>query len=196
MRSIALALVPLLSSLLSARAAAQGSTGPDLLDWMGLRTGATMAFESSDGGRMCVTVGAPRRVGERAFASLDGLAWPGLPSDSRVLVPLDGTLGFFVDPTPGPRPSAEPLLDPAGWSRVGPEWSAADVLVYRFCEMCMDAGTTVVLERDGGIRSIARQSIGGPTVLTRLEGGCVEREGEREGVELEVYVEPAPAREP
>ena len=177
-------------------ALAQGTEGADLLAWMGLSPGDTMAFESSDGGRMCVTVGPSRRIGERAYASLDGLAWPGLPSDSRVLVPLDGTLGLFVDPTPGPRPSAEPLLDPAGWSRAGPEWAAADVLVYRFCEMCMDAGTTVVLEKDGGVRSIARKSIGGTTILTRLDGGCADRETGREGVELEIYVEPAPAREP
>jgi hypothetical protein len=49
-----------------------------------------------------------------------------------------------------------------------------------------------VLERGSGIRSISNQTIAGTTTLSRLEGGCAEREG----VKLEVYVEPAPAREP
>ena len=62
------------------------TAGPDLLSWMGLETGDTMAFETQDGARMCVTVGAPRRMGGRAFAPLDGLAWPGLASDSKILL--------------------------------------------------------------------------------------------------------------
>ena len=172
-------------------AAAQGQSA-DLLAWMGLETGSAMAFASSDGGRVCVTVGAPRRIEGHDYAPLNGLAWPGFASDSRILVPLDGSLGFVVDRTPGPRPTAEAFLDPAGWARVGPDWSAADVLVYRWCEACMDAGTTIVLEKGGGIRSISSQTIVGTTTLTRLEGGCAEREG----VRLEIYVEPAPAREP
>ena len=168
------------------------TAGPDLLSWMGLETGDTMAFETSDGARICVTIGAPRRLGGRAFAPLDGLAWPGLASDSKILVPLDGALDFFVDRTPGPRPVADTLLPPGGWSRSGPDWSAAETLVYRWCEACMDAGTTIVLEKGGGIRSITEQSIAGPRSLTRLEGGCADREK----VEFELYVEPAPARNP
>ena len=181
-----------LVSLLVPWPARAHSQPADLLAWMGLETGSTMAFESTDGERVCVTVGAPRRIEGRAFATLDGLTWPGFASDSRILVPLDGSLGLFVDRTPGPRPTADAFLDPAGWSRAGADWSAADVLVYRWCEACSDAGTTIVLERGGGIRSISRQSFVGTTTLTRLEGGCAEREG----VKLEVYVEPAPAREP
>jgi hypothetical protein len=159
---------------------------------MGLETGSAMAFETTDGERACVTVGAPRRIEGHAFAPLNGLAWPGFASDSRILVPLDGTLGLYVDRTPGPRPTAAAFLDPAGWSRTGADWSAADALVYRWCEMCMDAGTTIVLQRGGGIRSISNRTLAGTTTLTRLDGGCAEREG----VTLEVYVEPAPAREP
>ena len=172
-------------------AAAQGPSA-DLLAWMGLETGSAMAFASSDGGRVCVTVGAPRRIEGREFAPLNGLAWPGFATDSRILVPLDGSLGFVVDRTPGPRPTAEAFLVPAGWTRTGSDWSAADVLVYRWCEACMDAGTTIVLERGSGIRSISNQTIAGTTTLTRLAGGCAEREG----VRLEIYVEPAPARDP
>ena len=159
---------------------------PSLLAWMGLQTGDTMAFEMSDGGRICVTVGAPRRIGDREFAPLFGLTWPGFASDSRILVPLDGTLGFSVDRTPGPRPSAEPFLEPGGW-RTGADWRAAERLVYSSCFLCVDAGTTVVLEKGNGIASISRQSIVGPTSLTRIEGGCAEREG----VELQLYVAPA-----
>jgi hypothetical protein len=178
--------------VLAATPAAGQETSPSLLAWMGLETGSAMAFETSGAERVCVRVGAPRRIEGRPFATLDGLAWPGFASDSRILVPLDGSLGLFVDRTPGPRPTAEPFLDPSGWSRAGTDWSAADVLVYRWCEACMDAGTTIVLERGGGIRSISNQTIAGTTTLTRLEGGCAEREG----VKLEVYVEPAPARQP
>ena len=165
----------------------------NLLAWMGLETGDAMAFETADGGRMCVTVGSPRRIGGRPLAPLEGLAWPGFASDSRIFVPLDGALDFLVDRTPGPRPSVETLLPgDGGWSAAGPDWSEAETLVYRWCEACMDAGLRIVLERGGGIRSIWSQSIAGPTTLTRLEGGCAEREG----TEFEVYVEPAPEREP
>ena len=171
----------------------QETSSPSLLAWMGLEIGETMVFETADGGRMCVTVGAPRRIGGRPVAPLEGLAWPGFASDSRIFVPLDGTLDFLVDRTPGPRPSVETLLPGDGeWSAVGLDWRAAETLAYRWCEACIDAGLRVVLERGGGIHSIWSQSIAGPTILTRLEGGCAEREG----TEFEVYVEPAPEREP
>jgi hypothetical protein len=172
---------------------AQGEA-PDLLAWMGLETGDTMAFRAADGGQMCVTVGEPRRIGGRAVVFLEGLVWPGHASDSRIFVPLDGALDFLVDRTPGPRPSVETLL-PAdgGWSVDGlDDWRKAETLVYRWCEMCMDAGLEVVLDRGSGIRSIWSQSIAGPTTLTRIAGGCAEREG----TEFEIYVEPAPEREP
>lgn len=184
-------LLVLLLLLLGTPAAAQ-EVSPGLLAWMGLEPGDTMAFAASDSSRICVTVGSPTRVGGRPLAPLLGLAWPGLASDSRIFVPLDGLPGFFVDRTPGPGLRAEEFLPPGGWSRHDPDWTAADVLVYRSCEACVDGGTTVVLERGGGIRLIARQTMVGPTSLTRLAGGCAEREG----VRLELYVEPAPAREP
>ena len=166
---------------------------PSLLAWMGLEAGDSMAFETADGGRICVQVGDPRRIGGRPVAPLEGLAWPGLASDSRIFLPLDGTLGFLIDRTPGPRPTVETLL-PAdgGWSVAGPDWREAETVVYRWCEACMDAGLRIVLDRGGGIRSIWSQSIAGPTTLTRLDGGCAEREG----TEFELYVEPAPEREP
>ncbi|MGH7566866.1 MAG: hypothetical protein ACREK2_08555 [Gemmatimonadota bacterium] len=191
-RAVLLAAAPLLSLAAVPAAGQETPHPPSLLAWMGLETGDTMAFEASDGGQVCVTVGAPRRIGGRAFAPLSGLAWPGFASDSRVLVPLDGALGFFVDWTPGPRPTADAFLPSEGWSRTDPDWSAAEKLVYRSCALCVDAGTTVILERGGGIRSIFRQTIVGPTSLTRIEGGCAEREE----VQLEVYVDPAPARDP
>ena len=140
-----------------------------------------------------MTVGMPRKIGGRPVVPLEGLAWPGMASDSRIFVPLDGALDFLVDRTPGPRPSLESLL-PAdgGWSRGPADWREAQTVVYRWCEMCMDAGLRIVLDRGGGIRSIWSQSIVGPTTLTRLAGGCAEREE----TEYEVYVEPAPEREP
>lgn len=178
----------------SPAAGQEGTHPPSLLSWMGLGTGDAMVFAAADGGRMCVTVGSPRRIGGRAVAPLEGLAWPGLASDSRIFVPLDGALEFLVDRTPGPRPTVETVL-PAdgGWFVDGlDDWRKAETLVYRWCEMCMDAGLEVVLDRGGGIRSIWSQSIAGPTTLTRIEGGCAEREG----MEFEIYVEPAPEREP
>ncbi|HEY7816817.1 MAG TPA: hypothetical protein VIG29_01260 [Vicinamibacteria bacterium] len=187
-RNSAVLTLATLAALSPAPATAQ-KEAIDLLAWMGLQTGDTMVFETEDGGRMCVTVGSPRRIGGRAVAPLEGLAWPGLASDSRILVPLDGTLEFLVDRTPGPRPTMEALL-PAdgGWSVDRSDWNAAETLVYRWCEACMDAGLRIVLERGGGIRSIWNQSIAGPTTLTRLEGGCAEREE----TEFEICVEPAP----
>lgn len=184
-----------LLALGAAPAAGQDSSPPSLLAWMGLEEGDTMAFAASGGGRICVTVGAPRRIGDRAFAPLFGLTWPGLASDSRILVPLDGTLGLAVDRTPGPRPSAESFLEPDGW-RTGADWRSAETLVYSSCPLCVDAGTTVILEKGHGIVSISRQSIVGPTSLIRIEGGCAERDEVGEEVEFEVYVEPAPARDP
>jgi len=184
--------LPILVLATAVSAEGQEPSSPGLLAWMGLEPGDTMAFAASDGTRICVTVGPPARIGGRPFVPLHGLAWPGFASDSRILVPLDGAPGFYVDWTPGPRPTAEAFLPPGGWSRNDPGWATADILVYRSCEVCVDGGTIVVLEKGGGIRSIARQSIVGPTTLTRLEGGCAELEG----VELELYVEPAPAREP
>ncbi len=190
-RNSALLTLATLAALSPAPATAQEPL--DLLAWMGLQAGDSMVFETEDGGRMCVTVGSPRRIGGRAAAPLEGLAWPGLASDSRIFVPLDGTLDFLVDRTPGPRPTVEALLpEDGGWSAAGSGWSAAETLVYRWCEICMDAGLTVVLAKGDGIQSISQQSIVGPTTLTRLEGGCAEREG----TEFEVYVEPAPEREP
>jgi hypothetical protein len=180
------ALVVLALLALSAAPARAQVPGASLLAWMGLEEGDAMAFESSDGGRICVTVGPPRRIGDREFAPLFGLTWPGFASDSRILVPLDGTLGFSVDRTPGPRPSAEPFLEPGGWW-TGADWRAAETLVYSSCPLCVDAGTTVILEKGNGIVSISRQTIVGPTSLTRIEGGCAEREG----VELQLYVAPA-----
>ena len=175
-------------------AAAQDAPHPSsLLAWMGLKSGDPMVFETKNGGRMCVRVGERRRIGGRVVAPLEGLVWPGLASDSRIFVPLDGALEFLVDRTPGPRPTVEALLPrDGGWSATGPDWSAAETLVYRWCEACMDAGVRIVLERGGGIRSIWSQSIAGPTTLTRIEGGCAEREE----TEFEVYVEPAPERAP
>lgn len=195
--------------------------GADLLEWMGLEPGASLVFEASDGERRCVTVGEPRGVDGRPWAPLVGLEWPGLASDSRVVVPLDGSLELGVVATPGPRPhvrpllagplrsalpagwSAEALLDPAaplsapgadGWYALGPA-DRPDLLVHVECAACVDAGSRVVLGRGRGVLSIVRTTIAGTESLRRVPGGCAEREAD-EGIEFEIYVLPADPADP
>ncbi|MDX1660970.1 MAG: hypothetical protein R3326_04190 [Gemmatimonadota bacterium] len=195
--------------------------GRSLLEWMGLEPGDTQVFALGDE-RTCVTVQEPFSIDGRAYAELRGLRWPGLASDSRLLVPLDGSIGLSVIATPGPRPNPRPLLAsvdtlrwglPAGvelgnrseggsalwnlrdgWYAVGPR-NDPRALVHVRCSMCADAGTRVVLEKDRGIRSVTRTTIAGTETLSRLpDSSCAERAGE--GVEFELYVLPQDERRP
>ena len=177
----------LLVALLASAAPAAGQVarvpgGGTLLEWMGLEPGDSFVLEGP-GGRSCVTVGAPFRAEGGRWAPLRGLPWPGLASDSRIVVPLDGALDLAVVRTPGPRPRPVSLLPAgahAGWSIGAGGKDDPDVLVYRHCAMCSDAGTTVILERGRGIRSIAITTIAGTETLARVDDAlCAEREGDR-----------------
>lgn len=104
-----------LAAVLAFPTAASAQTlleGRDFLDWMGLDPGDTLVFQDGDAQR-CVTVREPRTIRGRRYAEMRGLMWPGLASDSRILVPLDGSVGFSVIATPGPRPNPVPLIETA-----------------------------------------------------------------------------------
>lgn len=188
--------------------------GGSLLEWMGLEPGESLVYEI-DGKRTCVTVGEPFRIDGRSFAALTGLEWPGLASDSRILVPLDGSLSLAVIATPGPRPNSAVLV-PApetipswagtveaatssgseGWFAAAGSRDEPRFLVHTWCEACMDAGTTVVLERGKGIRSVTRTTIAGPETLRRIDDEfCAERQREGGEIELQIYVLPDDERE-
>lgn len=212
---IATALVCLLAPVPGRAQALDLLEGRSLLEWMGLEPGETQVFRS-DGERLCVTVEAPLSVDGRAYAELRGLRWPGLASDSRVLIPLDGTIGLSMIATPGPRPRPRPLLasadtlrwgvppgttpgpltDPSlpiprvedGWYVLGPR-DDPRTLVHVWCAVCSDAGTRVVLEKGRGIRSVTTTTIAGTETLRRDDDSmCAERP--ESGVELQIYVLP------
>lgn len=193
--------------------------GGSFLEWMGLEPGDTQVVEI-DGEQLCVTVEEPRAIRGRSYAELRGLRWPGLASDSRVLVPLDGSIGLSVIATPGPRPNPRDLVSPLdtlrevlpvgtdfdrftrppieihadGWHAVGSRHDPR-ALVYTWCSMCSDAGTRVVFEKGRGIHSVTRMTIAGSETLRRVDGVmCAERP--KAGVEFEVYVLPDDGRRP
>lgn len=186
--------------------------GEHLLAWLGLETGDTLLYEREGGERFCVEVGRPRELGGRPWAALRGLPWPGLASDSQVLLPLDGTLDLGVIRTPGPRPRASELLElpgaellpydipphvdplrglPDGWHAIG---DPADprALLYTWCGACMDAGTRIRLEKGRGITRVDTITIAGAERLTLVEGAC----SPSAGVQFQVGIEPAPPRTP
>lgn len=195
--------------------------GRTLLEWMGLEPGETQVFQA-DGERLCVTVEEPRSIDGRPYAELRGLRWPGLASDSRILVPLDGTIGLSMIATPGPRPRPRALLaspdtlrrdlprgidpgtltDPSlpiprvedGWYALGPRDDPRE-LVHVWCSVCSDAGTRVVFEKGRGIRSVTRMTIAGTETLRRVDDSlCAERP--ESGVELQIYVLPGDEARP
>lgn len=210
----------LLVALLTVPAAIHGQEpspleGRSLLEWMGLKPGDTQVFQA-DGEQLCVTVEEPRSIRGRSYAELRGLRWPGLASDSRILVPLDGSIGLSAIATPGPRPNPRPLLSPLrslrvdlpsgtdlgvltdprstlqnvedGWYAVGPR-DDPRALAYVWCSVCSDAGTRVVLEKGGGIRSVTRTTIAGTETLRRVDDVmCAERP--EAGVEFQIYLLP------
>ncbi|MDX1623220.1 MAG: hypothetical protein R3199_04480 [Gemmatimonadota bacterium] len=188
--------------------------GGSLLAWMGLEPGESLVYEI-DGRRICVTVDEPLEIRGRRYAPLRGLEWPGMASDSRILVPLDGALELSTIATPGFRPHPRPLLSrpdsalawavdleslqPAvesRWTAVGGERDDPRFLVHTWCAACMDAGTRVVLERGGGIRTVSRTTITGTTTLRRVDDVMCADKPEDETVDVEVYVLPEKGREP
>lgn len=184
-----------------------------LLVWLGLEVGDGVLYEADDGERTCVRIGEPRAIGGREFAPLQGMRWPGLASDSQILLPLDGTLGVDVIRTPGPRPLVRSLLEaepdsiwrptmstPAsfltsaaivadGWHGFGDREKGPTWLVYVWCRTCMDAGHVIWLERGRGIARVERTTIAGSESLARVDEPCTPPE-----VEFQLYIEVAPER--
>lgn len=221
MRLLITALFCLLTPAAGVAQATDPLMGMSLLEWMGLEPGQTQVFVA-DGERLCVTVEEPRSIDGRSYAELRGLRWPGLASDSRVLVPLDGTIGLSMIATPGPRPRPRALLAPPdtlrwglppgakpgvltdpslpiprvedGWYVLGPRDDPRQ-LVHVSCSMCSDAGTRVVLEKGRGIRSVTTTTIVGTETLRRDDDSlCAEKP--EAGVELQIYVLPDGGRRP
>lgn len=207
---------------LASPAAAQtppGSAGPavpngvSLLEWSGWEIGQTVTFEDRRGERHCVRVGSPRELQHRVWVPLQGLPWPTLASDSQILLAHDGTLGLAVVRTPGPRPFAEPLHSPEpatlrflegvtpdqarsmdledGWYAFGNSAGAPTTLVYLWCARCADAGAVARFERGRGLVTIKETTIQGTEKLHLVDDACGLPD-----VEFELYVEPAPGREP
>lgn len=170
-----------------------------LAAWMGLEAGDEMAYETSDGDTLRVQVGATRTIGERSYATLQGLSWPGLATDSQILIPLDGAIEIDVIRTPGPRPNVAPLYGPAengfdfladmtpemllggpirdGWYAFGGSADDPDTILHVWCSACFDAGTVVRFERGRGIVRVDNITIAGPQWIRRLATRC--RGGDR-----------------
>ncbi|HUP00946.1 MAG TPA: hypothetical protein VM737_05425 [Gemmatimonadota bacterium] len=176
-----------------------------LLEWLGLVPGEMLAFIDGRGERVCVRVGEPVRLGGRAWVPLQALPWPGLPTDSQVLLPLDGSLMLGVIRTPGPRPHVEPLIPGPlagpdagpdslpfladagpvwtgrvhlsdGWHAIGGSPESPEALLYTWCSHCMDARTKVLFERGRGIAFVESLTIAGSEVLMRGDGTCAAPE--------------------
>jgi hypothetical protein len=185
---------------LATPAAAQTPLGSrDLAAWMGLEVGDELAYETSNGDTLRVQVGSTRTIGERSYATLQGLSWPGLASDSQILIPLDGAIEIDVIRTPGPRPNVAPLYGPSengfeflaettpemllggpisdGWYAFGGSADDPNTIVYVWCSACFDAGTVVRFERGRGIVRVDNITIAGPQWIRRLATRC--RDGDR-----------------
>lgn len=194
-------------------AAAQGVPG-GLAAWLGWEAGDQLVYATDADERLCVEVGSPRRVDGRLYAPLKGLPWPGLASDSQILLPLDGALAISLIPTPGPRPHARALLDPPsgpipflrdrrpsvipvdGWFVTRGTLARPEALLYVRCAACLDAGLRVQLERGRGITQIESTTLAGTESLRLDEeadpaGTCGGR-----GTQFQLYVDPAPPRTP
>ena len=207
---------------LASPAAAQapsGAAGPavpngvSLLEWSGWEVGQTVAFQDARGERYCVRIGSPRELHGRAWVPLQGLPWPTLASDSQILLAHDGTLALAVVRTPGPRPFVEPLHQPEpatlrflegvtpdqarsmdledGWYAFGNSAGAPTTLVYLWCARCADAAAVARFERGRGLVMIKETTIQGTEKLHLVDDACGLPD-----VEFDLYVEPAPGREP
>lgn len=180
--------------------------GRSLADWLGVERGDPLHFERSDGTSVCAVVGPTRQIDDRAFVPLFGLPWPGLASDSQVLVPLDGGLGLDIIRTPGPRPHVDellarpekevPFLETAptaaqvasivdGWYAFGGSPGEPKGLLHVWCGGCKDAGQRVWMERDRGITRVEVTTITGTESLRLVDQPCTPPE-----VEIRLYLEP------
>ncbi|MEJ2151668.1 MAG: hypothetical protein P8Y29_01640 [Gemmatimonadota bacterium] len=187
--------VALLVLLLAPPAAAQTPLeSQHLAAWMGLQVGDELAYETSDGDTLRVEVGSTRTIGERSYATLQGLSWPGLASDSQILIPLDGAIEIDVIRTPGPRPSVAPLYGPGengfeflaettpemllggpirdGWYAFGGSADDPDTILHVWCSACFDAGSVVRFERGRGIVRVDNITIAGPQWIQRVATRC------------------------
>ena len=166
----------------------------DLAAWMGLQVGDELAYETSGGDTLRVRVGPTRTIRDRSYAILQGLSWPGLASDSQILIPLDGAIEIDVIRTPGPRPNVAPLYGPSengfefltdttpeillrgpirdGWYAFGNSADDPDTIVCVWCSACFDAGTVVRFERGRGIVRVDNITIAGPQWIRRLDERC------------------------
>lgn len=203
-RARVLAALALLALFGTTPAVAQTPLGSqDLAAWMGLETGDELAYETSDGDTLRVQVGATRTIGERSYATLHGLSWPGLASDSQILIPLDGAIEIDVIRTPGPRPNVAPLYGPGengfefltdmtpemllggpirdGWYAFGGSADDPDTILYVWCSACFDAGTVVRFERGRGIVRVDDITIAGPQWIRRLATRCRDEVGKSTG---------------
>ena len=178
-------------AVLPAQAVVPG--GGSLAAWLGLEAGERFTYVTADGEHVCVEVGVPVTIGEKRYAPLVGMPWPDLATDSRIYLPLDGTLGIGVIRTPTLRPAGaldwllEPLVprflpsadlsEPGavtgdGWYAVGDDPDAPRSLLYVWCAACMDAGRYVWMERGRGITRIEERTYAGPRRVTLLSAGC------------------------
>ena len=166
----------------------------DLAAWMGLEVGDELAYETSYGDTLHVLVGPTRKIDDRSYATLQGLSWPGLASDSQILIPLDGAIEIDVIRTPGPRPNVAPLYRAGengfdflvdttpeamlggairdGWFAFGNSADDPETIVYVWCTVCFDAGTVVRFERGRGIVRVDNITIAGPQWIRRLDVRC------------------------
>jgi hypothetical protein len=214
-RIFALALVVALAPADEARAQQSEPRPQSFLAWMGLASGDRVAYATvPDGERVCVEVGSPVTIGGARYAELRFLPWPGLATDSAVYVPLDGRYGLATIRTPTLRPAQAldwllPPITPGlvdareedgaageGWRVVAGDPDRPAELVYVWCALCSDAGTTVRIVRGRGITSVTQRTFTGIQRIARVDDGCEPRPSEPERAELEVYVAPAPERDP
>lgn len=195
-----------------ARAQSTVPGGGSLLAWLGFETGDRWTYATTDGERVCVEVGEPSQIAGRPFAPLVGMPWPGLATDSRIFVPLDGTLGIatirsFTLRRPESidwllRPAAPVyegrpgLADPGaslrnGWYVIGDSPDQPFALLFVWCRMCMDAGTYVWMERGRGITMIEERTLAGFHRTMLVAQGC-----EAEDTKFDIYVVPDRERRP
>ena len=166
----------------------------DLAAWMGLEVDDELAYETSEGDTLRVRVGPTLNIHDRSYATLQGLSWPGLASDSQILIPLDGAIEIDVIRTPGPRPNVVPLYDAGengfdfladttpeamlggairdGWYAFGDSADDPDTILHVWCSVCFDAGTVVRFERGCGIVRVDNITIAGPQWIRRLDVRC------------------------
>lgn len=216
-RVLALALATALTGCAAERPPPETETSPaefrGLFAWTGLVPGDGLLYRTGGGVEHCARIDRPRRIGDREWVALQGLPWPGLASDSVVLLSTEGPPELGVIRTPGPRPTVEPLYpdephplrwipaDPDaeavpvalvdGWTAIGGTRDDPVVLVRLWCAGCADARSVVRLRKGEGIVGVEAMTIRGEERIALAEDGC-----DPPGVEVEFRVEPTPPRDP